>query len=586
MKRSWFVLALIAAYAAPGAAAPAIEPLLKIETGQHIQGIERVSVDAAGKWLVTSSRDRTARLWDLATGRVVRTFRVHQGPADDGSIYVAAISPDARVVVISALASVNTLFVVDRATGRLLKRLPELPALAGGLAFSPDGKRLAALLAKGGVRVYDTKSWTLAYADATCPAAVFGADFNRAGELVTACQDGVVRLTNPAGKPTASVKPTSGTIPFSVRFSPDGQKIGLSFADNDHIDVIQAGDLSPLYSPDVTGISGGDLHSLAWSPDSTWLMAGGSAEKIRRWSKAGQGPYDDAPRKKGDVVMDLAALPDGGLLFSLGDGGWGVYGQNGRPVRKVAPVIAEFREMRLRLTPDGKTVRFAYSQGGHDLAAFEVEALQLLPGKNTPLDLVSPEDFGPGIKITKWHDERQPQLNETALPIEASEMSRTVSVSPDGSVFVVGTDRGEHAFDPQGQIRWEFTTPAPVQAVNVSSDDRLVVVASADGTILWQRASDGAPLLTLFPHADRKRWVAFTRSGYYETSADGESLIGFLENATADKLPNFVPAARYRARFHRPDIVARILDTLDEDEAVKQANAARKAVVGKKGAKK
>ena len=93
--------------------------------------------------------------------------------------------------------------------------------------------------------------------------------------------------------------------------------------------------------------------------------------------------------------------------------------------------------------------------------------------------------------------------------------------------------------------------------------------------------SDGAELLALFMHPDGKRWVAWTPQGYYDASAGADDLIGWQVNHGYDQAPDFFPASQFQERFNRRDVVARVLDTLDVDQAVEQANIA----AGQKGAK-
>jgi hypothetical protein len=77
----------------------------------------------------------------------------------------------------------------------------------------------------------------------------------------------------------------------------------------------------------------------------------------------------------------------------------------------------------------------------------------------------------------------------------------------------------------------------------------------------------------LFVNRDTKAWVAWTPTGYYMASPGGEDLIGWHVNRGWSQAADFFPASRFRDRFNRPDIVQLVLDTLDEDAAVKQANA-------------
>jgi hypothetical protein len=43
-------------------------PVLVVDPGRHTAPIIRADVDAAGRFAVTASRDKTARVWSLATG--------------------------------------------------------------------------------------------------------------------------------------------------------------------------------------------------------------------------------------------------------------------------------------------------------------------------------------------------------------------------------------------------------------------------------------------------------------------------------------------------------------------------------------
>jgi hypothetical protein len=108
--------------------------------------------------------------------------------------------------------------------------------------------------------------------------------------------------------------------------------------------------------------------------------------------------------------------------------------------------------------------------------------------------------------------------------------------------------------------------------LNVSGDGKVFVAGFGDGTIRWFRVSDGAELMAFFPHADRKRWVLWTPSGYYDASPGGEDLIGWHINNGGSDAADFFPASRFRSTYYRPDVVAKLLATRDEAEAVRRAN--------------
>jgi hypothetical protein len=80
-------------------------------------------------------------------------------------------------------------------------------------------------------------------------------------------------------------------------------------------------------------------------------------------------------------------------------------------------------------------------------------------------------------------------------------------------------------------------------------------------------------LLAFFPHNDRKRWVLWTPAGYYDASPGAEDLMGWHVNRGRDHEADFFPVSQFRSTYYRPDVAPRALATLDEAEALRQANA-------------
>ena len=128
------------------------DPVLVLDPGRHTAAIKRLDADREGRFLVTASDDKTVRVWAASDGRLLRTIRLPAGPGDVGKAYAAAISPDSTIVAAGRwTASIGTdesIYLFDRASGRLLRRAGGLPNVVNHLAFSPDGKWLAAALGR------------------------------------------------------------------------------------------------------------------------------------------------------------------------------------------------------------------------------------------------------------------------------------------------------------------------------------------------------------------------------------------------------------------------------------------------------
>lgn len=108
---------------------------------RHVQGVHSLAFTPDGKGLITAGKGDPARLWDAATGRVLRQF----GGSRDGRGYAAALSPDGRIVAGGGGARPSELCLWDAATGALLRQLEGGTATGlTHLAFSPDGKTILA----------------------------------------------------------------------------------------------------------------------------------------------------------------------------------------------------------------------------------------------------------------------------------------------------------------------------------------------------------------------------------------------------------------------------------------------------------
>ena len=59
---------------APQSGSP--QPFLRLEAGMHTAPIRRIAVDGKERFLVTASHDKSVRVWDLVTGKLL-TFPLY-----------------------------------------------------------------------------------------------------------------------------------------------------------------------------------------------------------------------------------------------------------------------------------------------------------------------------------------------------------------------------------------------------------------------------------------------------------------------------------------------------------------------------
>jgi WD40 repeat protein len=580
-------------------------PILTLETGMHTGRMMRLAVDPGERFIATAAEDKTVRLWDIAgegTPTLMRTLRPPIDSGPEGKLFSVAISRDGSTIACGgstgwAWEGKACIYLFDRITGVMKNRLDGLPGGPLHITYSPDGRFMAVTMTHGGIRVYAVPQYMVLGGDRDYGETACFAEFDPMGRrLATACQrDGHIRMydlkefetpssTPRAMKPQAKVRGQGADQPVSLAFSPDGSLLAVGFIDKLRVEVMEAKGmaLQPAFSADCTGASH-DLDRVAWSSDGRFLYAGGMYNyrwnwMIRKWADAGRGPYMDISAAHGKIIH-LLSLGKGGVAYcTIDPPTFGVLDSKDQRKFLVAPFSADFRinPEGLLLSEDGFTTQFAFEAVGKSPGSFSVAERELTDlsrsiwgSLKAAVSLKRP--LTDTLNITDWKGSFAPKLGGKPLPIPKTEKSWSLAIAPDKSGFALGTDWSVRYFKASGEEAWNRSAPGIVWALN--SNGKAVVAALGDGTLRWYRVSDGKEILAFFPHRDRKRWVLWTPSGHYDASPGGEDLIGWHVNNGKDKEASFFVASRFRSAFYRPDVIDRIMATLDDGEAVRLANA-------------
>ena len=122
----------------------------------HSDSVNAVAVTADGKRAVSASEDKTLKVWDLETGRVLHTIEGHST-----GVSCVAVTADGKRAV--SASEGNTLNVWNLENGRAPSALDEghraMPGFVRpsicGLAVAPDGRRAASAARDGTLKVWN-----------------------------------------------------------------------------------------------------------------------------------------------------------------------------------------------------------------------------------------------------------------------------------------------------------------------------------------------------------------------------------------------------------------------------------------------
>jgi WD40 repeat protein len=220
-----------------------------------------------GKTLAVGDESGAVHFWDVAARKRARVLALR-----NTSVCALAYAPDGQTL---AVGNESRVALVHAADGTFFRKLA-FGGLPYSLAFSPDGRRLAACgFGSRDVRLWDAadpdRSWTLAGHDEDVQAVAFSPDGRT---LASGGRDGQVILWDAAdGKLRQSLTFDAGVT--ALAFAPNGHWLAVGQADRGTVRVwslTQNCERAVLSSP-----SEGGVYALAFSPGSRRLALGAGA---------------------------------------------------------------------------------------------------------------------------------------------------------------------------------------------------------------------------------------------------------------------------------------------------------------------
>ncbi len=488
---------------------------VRILTG-HSAGIRWASYSPDGRHIVTASEDNTARIWDAQSGQMLLVLRGHTA-----ELRSAAYSPNGQLIVTASAD--RTTRIWDAATGHELRKLEAHLLGVLSAVYSADGTRILTASLDQTARIWDAESGKVLMILEGHANAIRSAAFSPDGKfIVTASYDNTVRLCSAeTGKSVFALEGHSSELRTAV-YSPDGRHILTASLDQTaRIWDAETGRLLTSLEGHTSGV-----RSAAYSSDGKYIVTASYDHTVRIW---------DIHRGRVLLPMDGHTNPVRSALYS--PDGLSIVTASLDHTARVWDVKTGVTRLVLvghidgvrwaSYSPDGKRIVTAsYDKTARVWDAATGQQQLTLSGHKS--GVLSAEFSPTGTHIVTASDDFSARVWDASTGQELVQLlGHTLSVqsaafSPDGKRVVTAS------LDHFAKV-WDVKTGAALLTIpgstkrlldaTYSPDGRHVATSSDDNTAHIWDAQTGASVVALIGHVNGVRSVAYSRDGKYVVTA-------------------------------------------------------------------
>jgi WD40 repeat protein len=520
-------------------------PQIVIDSKGHSARISNLHYTHDGNQIVSISEDKTIKVWDVESGKMLKKFESQIGDGFEGMFYASALSPDGKFLAVAGYKvnseKDNYILVVDLAKGQQTATAIGHTDVINSLAFNSTGTYLASGGADNSVRIWKMNGAAelplVATLNTSGPVSCLS--FNPKTQDLAVAQETkdviVFSLANPEQtlKFTPKVWKHHKGVVDKVLYSPDGQYLVSTSFENELViwrtDGHVLKEFGKLENP---------IHAIAFSADAKILVGLDIHGTGMSWGVPNGNKFTDF--KGHDNTVFCAAFSPSMTNYVVASAG-GINNEillwnpiNGMTIRKIKG--------------KGNAVQAVAFGNGLELCISQEAVKNNKPIYTTKFDFASltmDRSAGLSTQAPKKPTSGVSQSSENSLSLAKGKSIETnpnedgrildFAVLHDGNI-VVASDFSLKLFDNAGLPLKEFVGHfGAVRSISTTADGTYIATGGEDQTIILWRVADTGFVPTLRQVFNEEQWTQFFQSLPVDsltsvpTRKAWQDVIGFLK---------------------------------------------------------
>ncbi|MGE4518454.1 MAG: caspase family protein [Desulfobacteraceae bacterium] len=566
------------------------EVFLQLDSMGHQGKITDVCVTKNKKYIVSSSVDKTIRVWDIKSGKEEKKILGEIGPGSEGQIYAAAISPDNRF-----LASAGYLagkFVKDKTgiriydfeSGSLLQVLKSHSNVVVDLNFDDSGNYLVSGSSDSKIKVWkkNKNRFEIYKTFDHHKGPVYSAGFLNKNNKTYVVSGGWDKKIYLSGLNTSDLKSFSAS-----------EKIGSVAVSDKHIAACGYNREILIFNHDLKLLKKiecpAEPSGLSFSPDGNYLASGSAKNPFNAYIYDAKNSFEKITQfaEHENLVRSTCFIDNQTIVSGGGNNNeilvWNIFSG----------------AVKTKITGAGKPL---WSVGLDNSKIAFGQKWTANSGKSDFEKIIDLNDFS--IKADDSFDnfkrinskyksyslslKRGGEYNFTDAILEVKKNNTKVAEIKNGyghksfgftdsGVIISGADSGNlRAYTENGRLLARFDGHTG-DVWSIASQGNVLASAAHDQTIrLWnldeldknsKKPKIIYPYLNIFI-SENNEWVVWSKSGYYNSSIEGDRFIGFHVNNGPEKESDYFPSSRFYKTYYTPELIENIIKLESEQKAL------------------